>query len=318
MHVMKDAWGPYRFIINPRNQWDKVQINVTNPQRCSTETGKLTWEGKYVADDSKFTGKVILNDAFPKNMVGKYNYEVIGIKDSLYNITSFEANKFTVVFERVCVTLTILNNRIDLNKKPEINEVAVYESNNQPFVGKIELNIIESNNVGQYKVTVKAINDTVNGITAYTFNDCTYILDRIKITEKGASSNSVESNKAVVMWVKAVYEYDNRPFDGSGGTLQINNQSLTWAPANNRWEKEFTSTTPTKTSFKVTGIQDAKYGVSTFIDNTANVAVEWTQPGIPGYSPEIIVLGIILSLIITRKRARILHLDRARKMILIY
>ncbi len=51
MHCMKDAEGPYQFIISPRSQWDKVEINVTNPQRSSVDKGALVWEGMTFPSD---------------------------------------------------------------------------------------------------------------------------------------------------------------------------------------------------------------------------------------------------------------------------
>jgi hypothetical protein len=123
------------------------------------------------------------------------------------------------------------------------------------------------------------------------------VWDRVKIIEVGATQKTVKANEPSTIWYKAVYEYDNEVFDGSKGSLYVNDQSLIWSSTNQRWEKEFTFTQPSSTSFKVTGMQENKYGLTTLNDVTSPITVEWTQAGIPSYPVEAIISGLILFLV---------------------
>ena len=121
------------------------------------------------------------------------------------------------------------------------------------------------------------------------------VISRIKMVDCGASSNSVEVNKPVVVWYKAVYEHDGEEFNGDEGTLEVNDVTMTWSPTNERWEAEFTSSEPKTVTFKVTGVQDNVYGLTSYSEAASQPRVEWRQAGIPGYPTGSILLGVILA-----------------------
>jgi hypothetical protein len=120
------------------------------------------------------------------------------------------------------------------------------------------------------------------------------VTSSIKIVDCGTSSSSVDLNKPVVVWYKAVYEHDGEEFNGYKGNLIVNDVTMIWSSTKQRWEMEFTSSEPKTVTFKVTGVQDNVYGLTAFNDAQSQPSVEWKQPGIPSYPFESILLGILL------------------------
>jgi hypothetical protein len=136
----------------------------------------------------------------------------------------------------------------------------------------------------------------------------TIIYDRVKIIDSGVSSNSTSVNKPIIVWFKAGYEYDGGVFDGSCGTLRVNDALMSWSSSNQRWEKEVTSSDSKTVTFKVSEIKDTKYGLTKFLDASKAITVEWKQAGIPSYPVESIVFGFVLWLMMS-----ILFLNRSTR-----
>jgi hypothetical protein len=220
------------------------------------------------------------------------------IVDPTYNITSFTANEVTVIFDRINLNITPVKSRIDVRTYPQIGHSGTYAYDSQPFKGTVILNSpLTVSKIGSFTYDVTGVVDQIHGLKTYSANRATCVWDRVKIIEAGATSNVVKANEPITIWCKVVYEYDNELFDDSKGSIYVNDQSLAWSSTNQRWEKEFVSAQPKSTPFKVTGMQERKYGLTTLNDVTSPLSVEWTQAGIPGYPTEAVILGLILAIL---------------------
>lgn len=295
--LVKDVDGYSILIDNPTIIWDKIEILVESSQRLNVNSDDIEWSGKYLYNDEYFQGALIYNDTLLKQEVGRYSYSVMGIIDTKYDLESYSANDFEVIFDRVTLTVTLTDNRLDVGESPEISVIGVYEYDSQPFIGNIYLEDFPKNDVGKYNVLVESINDPLYGLTSFTQNDVTCIWDRVKVKEGGVSNSETAVKKSEKVWFKAEYEYNSEVFDSSKGILFMNDEPMEWSTTSMRWEKEYISDKPQTLSFEVTGIQDDKYGLKKFNDSVGSLSIEWKQQGIPGFSYESILLGLVIGII---------------------
>ena len=279
--------------------WDKVIVNIVDKQRINVGRNNISWTGNYAYDNEVFSGSLVYNDTLSKNDVGEYCYRVVSINDPKYRVTLFSAKDFKVIYDRINVTLRISDDRIDVGAKANVTWTAFYEYDKIPCQGKVNLQILNSwtstpTPAGKTTYSVWSIEDTKYGLTVFTPSQVDCVYDRVKITNSSVTLKSVEVKQPVTVWYKAVYEYDGEAFDGSKGNLSVNNETLAWSSANQRWEKQFVSNDPQTLSLKITGVKDNQYGLTAFIDSTNPISVQWVQQEIPGYPLLSIACGIFL------------------------
>jgi len=138
---------------------------------------------------------------------------------------------------------------------------------------------VTSFQVGKQEWAVTAVN--CGGVTAYTQTtpNPTIIWDQIQITNGGTTKESVTLGETATIWFQAQYEYDNKIFDNTNGILYVNGLPMTWSATNNRWEYDYTPTTPGTKTFTISAVLDNSYGLTAINDiagpQTINV---WSLP----------------------------------------
>ena len=193
-----------------------VEVTAEETQRCDIGGDSIEWTGRYLDGDETLRGLAFLNDTFPKEDVGRYDYRVIGILDSR---------------DRLCKSVS---------------------------------------------------------------NDFEVILDRVVIVEGGVSRSSTSVGEAETVWFKAVYEYDSEVFDGSKGVLYVNGEPMEWSFERGRWEREYASDAPQRVSFRITGVEDEKYGLTTIKNAVALPTVEWKSHWATGFIYKLILIALIV------------------------
>jgi hypothetical protein len=167
------------------------------------------------------------------------------------------------------------NVRTDIGKQGIIY-IAQYDFDGKPLQGQVILNSsLTSQRAGKITYNVSKIVDEKYGFTKFDSNVVSTIYDRIKVVSGGASDQTATTNKPVTVWFKAQYEYDNSTFDGSSGTMYVNDLPMNWSDSGQRWERAFISSEPEKLTFKVTKVNDTRFGLSTINDQTPPVSTEW-------------------------------------------
>jgi hypothetical protein len=290
----------YNVSVNPVSvTWDKVELKIENQRVDAGSEFNVRYAGWYESNHESFQGSITLNDTLKSQTVGKRGFKVIKITDNKYGLSTFDSNEFQVVFDEIDVKVSIPHNRIDVGKEPAISISGKYEYDSTPFKGQVQLNKpVSTSDVETFKYKILSVTDPLYSLSAFKTGEATCIWDRVKIVDGGASSSSVSVNQPVTVWYKAVYEFDNESFDGSKGSLSVNGEPLMWSSTYQRWEKVFTVSEAKKQSYIVTGMTDTKYGLTVMNDVTKPITVEWTQSGIPGYSIEAILLGMLISITI--------------------
>jgi len=187
--------------------------------------------------------------------------------------------------------------RTDVGKQGVIFK-AKYSFDGKPFHGQVNLNSsLTSQSVGKIAYNVSKIVDEKYGFTKFDSNVVSAIYDRIKIVSGGTSDQTATTNKPVIVWFKAQYEYDNSTFNGSSGTLYVNDLPMNWSDSGERWERAFISSEPEKLTFKVTKVNDTSFSLSTINDQTPPVSTEWVTYVNPltigGTNPWAIVMGLL-------------------------
>ncbi len=203
-----------------------VKVTAERTQRCDVREGSIEWTGRYLENNETPGGVAFLNDTFPKDRVGRYNYRVIGVLDSKDRLCRSISNNFEVIF------------------------------------------------------------------------------DQVTIVDGGVSRKSNYIGRSETVWFKAVYEYDSEVFDGSKGLLYVNREPMEWSSERGRWEKEYTSNSPQKVLFKVTGIADDKYGLKTFNNTVVPPSIEWKKGWITEFTYMSILLTVIVVVCLLWRRAR--------------
>jgi len=153
--------------------WDRVQITLsTNDDRINVgSTATIIATGTYEYDGSQFTGTTTFNDTFTKNVVGKYGYKVVSISDPTYGLTTFITNEVYVIFDKVTVTLSAVDDTVAVGSTASITKTVVYQYDGAEFDGTITLNdTLTKSTVGTFYYTTHTVSGDTYGITAFESN----------------------------------------------------------------------------------------------------------------------------------------------------
>jgi len=201
------------------------------------------------ADASDYV-TITLNDTTTKDEVGKWVFTVESVSDSLYGLTTFTSDNIECIWDRVKITLTVTDDRIDVGSQADIQKTAVYAYDNTPFQGTIYLNdTTVKEMVGRYGFKASSISDPLYGLTAFTTNEVSVIYDRVNI-DLTIPDQRIDIGSTMTWSFTALYEYD-----GANATPYITptlNDTLTKDSVGKYW-------------FTVSSISDSKYGLTTFV-----------------------------------------------------
>ena len=287
---------------NPYIIWDRIQITsggVSDP-RCDIKTSqKVFFTARYEYDNMEFTdvnGVLYVNDTacnwdpvnsrwyitYSSPVTARYAFVVTSILDKTYGLSSIYdlAGVQEIIWDRLVITLDVIDDRIDVGTSMQWTFSAIYEYNSEPAEAyvSIELNdtVLTKDEVGKWAFTVERISDSRYDLSEFTSNVITCIWDRIKISEGGVSSELCNVGSTQTIWVKAVYEYDNTVFDFNNGIIYMNNTPMSWSSAENRWEYHYTSDNVETLTFTVTSVTDNIYGLTSIHDISGLKRITWT------------------------------------------
>jgi hypothetical protein len=174
----------YSIIDTPYTIWDEVNI-ILSIDRDRYDVGSeppLKITAYYEYDNQPFKGEIVINDTLVKNEVGRYWFTVSKIIDNKYNLTVFNANRVSIIYDKVIINIEVLDDRIDVGSTPNISINAYYAYDGKIFNGSISFNdTLVKNNVGKYSYRVVNISDRLYGLTVYASNTFGIIFDRVLI-----------------------------------------------------------------------------------------------------------------------------------------
>jgi len=239
--------------LNPSIIWDQVQItlNVVDNRINVGSNASIMWTGIYEYDSTSFGGSISLNDTTLKNTVGRYDYTVQNIQDNEYGLTAFTSNSIYIIFDRISITLSVEDSRIDVGTMASIVWTGFYEYDLTTFSGAVTLNDTSfiKTTVGRYDYTTQSVTDPLYGLTSFTSNEVYCIWDRVSIQITIADERIDVGSTASLSWA-GIYEYDSTAFSG---TVTYNDT--------------LTKNVVGKYGYTVSSISDPIHGLTTFTSN---------------------------------------------------
>ena len=154
-----------------------------------------------------------------------------------------------ITWDRVLIEMSVPDVRVDVGTVIEPRVTAIHEYDGAPFKGSILYSGLSSEVVGSRTIEVEGVEDEERDISVFTANSCDVIWDRVEI-EIGLDQERLDVLGEAEITTSAKYEYDGWLFRG-----------------------ELLFNSPLRQSFigpvvfKVSGIIDEKYGITTFETN---------------------------------------------------
>jgi hypothetical protein len=292
-----------------------VDDSRINPSQSITFTGTLYYQGTTTPpeDTSGITAKVELNGALKgstttigangtfsislagESNVAQYSYVVFASTDE----NTVQNQTVNVIIDRVKITsLTVADGRIDVGSAGEVRVQAVLEYDNHPLGSGDSISVNGTAvswdavngwfdvhyvfySVGRHVFNVTSASESTYGITAL-YNPLSLpeiIWDRIKITDGGATKESLALGENTTIWFKATYEYENTAFTSANGTLYLNGSPMTWSSTNTRWEYTYTATATGTATFTISAVYDSSQGLTTITDTVGTQTITvWSIP----------------------------------------
>jgi len=105
----------------------------------------------------------------------------------------------------------------------------------------------------------------------------TIIVDRLKVASKGVTLDRTNVGSPVYVYFNVIREYDNTPFDGTKGTVYINDSATTWDETNRYWKLSVTQNSVGRWEYKVSSITDTEHQITTVNDFMETQEVIWDK-----------------------------------------
>jgi len=224
----------------------------------------------------------------------------------------------SIIWDRVDVTLNIVDNRIDVGLNAAIEWSATYAFDGTPFKGSVVFSSplrgdlpddvpgqsLHLDDVGKARFTADAIRDDQYGLTWFTTNSVDCVWDRVRITQGGVSSQLTKTGNMETVWFKAVYEYDYSSFTGEPTTngdmnkITVNGIPLVWSSYDKEWKYSTKLDENGKLTFEVTGVEDMQYKLTKFVDDAGPQSITWEKPFLEtpvGITSVVAVLAVIVA-----------------------
>jgi hypothetical protein len=105
----------------------------------------------------------------------------------------------------------------------------------------------------------------------------TIIVDRLKVASKGVTHNRTDVGSPVCVYFNVIRECDNTLFDGTKGTVYINESATTWDETNRYWKLGVTQNSVGRWEYKVSSITDTEHQITTVNDFMGTQEVIWDK-----------------------------------------
>jgi streptogramin lyase len=222
-----------------------------------------------------------------------------------------------IIWDRIKVTLKVTPLRIDVGSQPEVEWTAIHEFDDSPCQSKVIIEDIgsqaSSNSVGKTTLHVESVTGCLHDLTVFSNNQVDVIKDRIRITEGGISNEVTRTGNVESVWFKAVYEYDGEEFtdepseDSAQNKIYVNGTPLLWNNDDKTWKYYTTLEDEGTLTFEVTGVEDNRFNLSSFIDDVGPQSISWENsiymPRVGMISIATLVTFLLIYTVLTRVKS---------------
>jgi len=234
-----------------------------------------------------------------RDSVQAVTYETVAVYNNQYNITIVDQNNqnASVIWDQIKIlSLDALDRRIDVGTEGNWYATAELEYDHHPLGAGDHFTLdgylfTWDEEDGRFEATVskQAVQSVVidefdtgleetYGITVGSINNQSAVIiwDQIKVYAGGASPEVIERGYNSTIWFKTQYAYDGAQFDASSGELYVNDSSCEWSDSNSRWEFLTKEREIGNYTYKISGVTDYSYGLSTLNDLVGSIRVTIT------------------------------------------
>lgn len=203
--------------------FDRLVLNasVSNGRINVGEEAKVVVTGVYQYDGAIWNGDFTLNDSVVKNEVGRFGFMVTSLTDPNYNLTAFNSNSFSVVWDRVDLALSSSQERVKVGLKAPVTWTGQYEFDGAVFEGNVTLNEdVVKITIGLVNYTAVGISDSLYNLTAFRTNEVSVVFDDLNCTVSTVTS-SIGRTK---IEINVRYVSDGKPV--TGATVTVGDRQL--------------------------------------------------------------------------------------------
>ena len=256
--------------------------------------GTVTINGHSAAHQGSGTWRITRS----KSVVGDETYDMVACSGNTHGITVVDQNSQsqTVIWDRLIVTLSSNDDRLNAGGTATISWSVKHEYNNEPestfninvyrdaaswYSGTASSDTDSFTSVGKHTYTTNSITGNTHGITAFTTNSIDVIWDRIEIYYEALDDSRVNVGDNIEFRVKARLGYDNHEL-GSGDSITANYGSMTWDATNGWFDVTSSQGTVGDYTFTVASGSEATYSITTIWINVENPKGVWDRIKITG------------------------------------
>ncbi|MFX1605896.1 MAG: hypothetical protein ACFFDD_08300, partial [Promethearchaeota archaeon] len=281
------------------NIGDNVEIHVTlwlaygstflgSGDSVTLDGQAMTWD----SDNSWFELNV------SQASVGNWTYFANSSTETNFGITALDTNSQTVdiIWDQIIVQTTLADDtRVNIGDNVEINVTLWLAYDSTPLGGSdtvtlagqamtwdsgnswFDLTVTQAT-VGIWTYFVNSSTETNFGITALDTNSQTVdiIWDQIIVQTTLADDTRVNIGDNVEINVTLWLAYDNTPL-GSGDTVTLNGQAMTWDGGNSWFDLTVTQATVGIWTYFVNASTETSFGITALDTNSQAIAVIWDQ-----------------------------------------
>jgi len=140
-----------------------------------------------------------------------------------------------VIWDSLTTTITVGDNRININDNATIQVSAIYDYDSAPFDGTLTLNYTTyvQSSAQRKGYTISSASGDSYGITTIATNDDNYVIwDSLTITITNPTDQRINVDANITgMVVSAIYDYDSSAFDG---TFSLNDTTYDYSTVGRR------------------------------------------------------------------------------------
>ncbi|MFQ6085056.1 MAG: hypothetical protein ACE5OY_02135 [Candidatus Bathyarchaeia archaeon] len=243
--------------------------------------------------------------------IGRIERWVTSVSRNRYGITAFSdsVGPLSVIYDRIrVVRITVSDARCDAGTSQQIQANLVYEYDGATFDGDCGLVYLNQapmewdpsegcwefdtgvvDQVTERSYVISGLDDRKYGLRGIDnpAGGGSIIWDRIKVEEAGSNGTVLHAGESVLIWIKAIYEFDGTPFGSSTCETYVLGQPARWDGDACRWEFVDTSSESNIKTYAISSLTDTRYGLRSFNDAALKAMVIHWLPKAPEPVPTV-------------------------------
>ena len=192
--------------------WDRVSITLSVEDN-RIDVGSVILpkvEAFYEYDGADFNGSISYGTELYSDVVCEKRIKVNGIQDYEYGLSAFRSNDIDVIWDRVRLSLDIIQERVEVGSEAKITYEGLYEYDQKPLKGSVTFDDnLRQYDLGEKEFGVLNISDSLYNLSAFSSNKISCIFDEIEIEQQ---INMVIPTQIQIL-TDIHYKFDGEPVD---------------------------------------------------------------------------------------------------------